>query len=175
MEPIRKLALAAVLATVAGIAAASAQAQGQPGHMMGPGMMGGMQMGPGMMGGTGQTAQMCAMMTGHVEGRLAYLKVELKITPAQEALWTTFANAVRDNVQTMAARCNTMMGQSGTAALSLPERLDVHEQFMAAHLDATRASDKALKPLYAAFDDAQKQAADQMLGAHMGMGMMGMM
>jgi hypothetical protein len=138
-------------------------------------MMGGMQMGPAMMGGTGQSAQMCAMMSGHVEGRLAYLKAELKITPAQEALWATFASVARDNAQTMAARCNTMMGQSGTAALSLPERLDLHEQLMAAHLDAMRASDKALKPLYAAFDDAQKRAADQMLGAHMGMGMMGAM
>jgi hypothetical protein len=59
--------------------------------------------------------------------------------------------------------------------LSLPERLDLREQLMAAHLDAMRASDKALKPLCAAFDDAQKRAADQMLGAHMGMGMIGMM
>ena len=175
MKPIRKLALVAVLATGAWITGANAQAPGQPGTMMGPGMMGGMQMGPGMMGGTGQSMQMCAMMTGHVEGRLAYLKAELKITPAQEALWTTFADVVRDNVQTMAGRCNTMMGQSGTAALSLPERLDLREQTMAAHLDAMRASDKALKPLYAAFDDAQKRAADQMLGAHMGMGMMGAM
>ncbi len=175
MEPIRKLALVAVLATVAGIAGANAQAQGEPGNMMGPGMMDGVQMGPGMMGGTGQSVQMCAMMTGHVEGRLAYLRAELNITPAQEALWTTFANVVRDNVQNMAGRCNTMTGQSKTAAFSLPERLDLREQFVAAHLDAMRANDKALKPLYAAFDDAQKRAADQMLGAHMGMGMMGMM
>jgi hypothetical protein len=133
-------------------------------------------MGPsGMMGGTGQSMQMCAMMTGHVEGRRAYLKAELKITPAQEALWATFANVVRDNDQTMAGRCNTVMGHSGTAALSLPQRLDLREQLIAAHLDAMRASDKALKPLYSAFDDAQKRAADQMLGAHMAMGMLGMM
>jgi hypothetical protein len=157
MEPIRKLALVAVLATVAGMTGANAQAQGQPGNVMGPGMMGGMQMGPGMMGETSQSVQMCAMMTGHVEGRLAYLRAELRITPTQEALWTTFANVVRENVQNMAGRCNTTMGQSGTAALSLPERLDLREQFVATHLDAMRASDKALKPLYAAFDDAQKR------------------
>jgi hypothetical protein len=55
----------------------------------------------------------------------------------------------------------------------LPERLDLHEHLMSAHLDAMRASDKALKPLYASFDVAQKQAADQLFGRDMGM--MGMM
>jgi hypothetical protein len=115
MQPIRKLALVAALATVTGITGAIAQPGPQPGYMMGPGMMGsngmmggGMHMG--MMGWGGQATQMCTMMTGHVEGRLAYLKAELKITPAQETLWTPFADAVRANAQTMAARCNAMVG-----------------------------------------------------------------
>jgi hypothetical protein len=40
---------------------------------------------------------------------------------------------------------------------------------MAVHLDAVRAMSKALKPLYASFDDAQKRAADRLFS---GMGMM---
>ena len=35
--------------------------------------------------------RMCAAMAGHVEGRLAYLKAELKITDAQEPLWKAYA------------------------------------------------------------------------------------
>ena len=56
-----------------------------------------------------------------------------------------------------------MMGQVGAKEASLPDRLDVREQFMAAQLDALRATSKALKPFYAALSDAQKQVADQLI------------
>jgi hypothetical protein len=123
---------------------------------------------PGMMGWNGQGWSMCSMMTGHIEGRLAYLRAELKITAAQEPLWTNSANASRDNAQAMASRCAPMMRQ-GAAALSLPDRLDLHEQLMAARLDTLRTINKSLKPLYASFDDAQKQTANQLFGGPMGM------
>ena len=150
---------------------------GQHGMMMGNGAMGsGMMMGPGgmgagMMGGSG--AAMCDAMAGHIEGRLAYLKAELRITEAQEPLWTAFAAAERDNSNTMLAHCTAAMSQHANGSASLPDRLDQHEQFMAAHLEALRARDKALKPLYAALSDSQKAAADQLFSGPMGM--MGMM
>lgn len=104
MKPIKALAAAAVMfAVIAGtMGGAEAQQLGTPqdqwgrsgnGYMMGPWMMGpnGMMsngtMGPGMMGWNGQGASMCTMMTSHIEGRLAYLKTELKIIEAQEPLW----------------------------------------------------------------------------------------
>jgi hypothetical protein len=121
----------------------------------------------GMMGRNDQGRPMCSMMTSHIEGRLAYLRAELKITAAQEPLWTTYANAVRDNAQTMASRCAPMMIQRGVA-LSLPDRLNLHEQLMAARLDALRTISKALEPLYASFDDAKKQTADPLFWAPMG-------
>jgi hypothetical protein len=62
-----------------------------------------------------------------------------------------------------------MMGQRGTGELSLPDRLDQHEQFMAAQLDAMRTMNKALKPLYAVLSDSQKQTANQFLWGPMGM------
>jgi len=137
--------------------------------MMGPnGMMGGRGMGPWMTG-NGQGAYMCAMMTGHIEGRLAYLKTELKITDAQDSLWNAYASAARDNAQAMTAHCTAMMGQRGTTGVSLPDRLDQHEQFMAAQLEAMRTMNKALKPLYAALSDSQKQTANQFLWSPMGM------
>jgi hypothetical protein len=136
---------------------------GQGGSMMGhSGMM------HGMGGGRGD-ASMCTRMTGHIEGRLAFLKAELKITAEQESLWNDYAAAVRDNAQAMTTRCASMMSDSGKNETNLLDRLDTHDQFMVAQLDAMRATTKALKPLYAALSDAQKQVANQLIRS---MGMM---
>ena len=112
---------------------------------------------------------MCGRMTAHIEGRLAFLKAELNITPEQEALWKDYANAVRDNAKTMSGRCTSLMGDSGASEKSLPDRLDAQEQFVAARLDALRATNKALKPLYQALSDAQKKLADQLIRSSTGM------
>ncbi len=136
---------------------------------MGPGMMSEGGMGPWMMGSGGFGPQMCTAMASHADGRLAYLKAELKITAAQEPLWKAYAAAARDNANGMLDRCTTMMNPKGAAGLSLPDRLDLHEQFMAAQLDSLRAMNKALKPLYAALSEDQKKAADQLFWGPMGM------
>ena len=182
---IRNTLLGAVVA--AGLIATGAVAQSGPqgwdngsdsnngSWMMGPnGMMGGYPMGPwmmgrnGMMGGRGG-AWMCGMMSHQMSGRLAYLKAELQITGAQEALWNAYAGAVQNTAQSMVARCNTMMGGSSWNALSLPDRLARHEQFMAIQLDALRTVDKSLKPLYATLNGGQKKVADQLIWCPMGM------
>ena len=165
----------------------SPQAQGY-GYAMGPGMMGpgmmgqggmmgGAPMGPWMMGAYGNAAGgnaqsgagMCNMMSYRMGGRLAYLKTELQIGKAQEALWNAYAQAVQDNSQGMVARCNSLIGANRPGALNLPDRLARHEQFMAAQLDALRAVDKSLKPLYEALSESQKKAADQLIWGPMGM------
>jgi hypothetical protein len=179
-----------VLAVAAVTASATAQQGSEPqggamghqsegGSMMGQGMsgeggsmMGHSGRGMGMMQGMGGMrgdASMCARMTGHIEGRLAFLKAEIKITPEQESLWNGYATAVRNNAQAMTTSCTSMMSQSGDKEASLPDRLDAHEQFMAAQLDALRATTKALKPLYAALSDTQKQVANQLIRGTMGM------
>ncbi len=172
----------ALAVLVISAAAASAQQAG-PGYNMGPWMMGqnGMMGGTGgpwmmgqygampMMGWNGQGTAICNAMTGHIEGRLAYLETELKITDAQTSLWNAYADAARANAQSMLAHCTAMMGQPGSAALALPDRLDLHEQFMASQLDALRTMNKTLKPLYAALDETQKQTANQFFWGPMGM------
>ena len=180
MKPIRMVPSAALLIAAAMIGTASAQNQSaqqdaaNPGGMtgmMGPGMVGpGMMgmIGPGMMAGASGPA-MCIAMAGHIDGRLAYLKAELKITEAQEQLWNAYAAAARDNTNTMLARCTTMMSRHSGSTVILPDRLDQNEQLMAAHLDAMRAMNKALKPLYAALSDDQKKTADQLSWGPMGM------
>ena len=146
---------------------------GMMGDGMGPWMMGRRGMGPWMMGEGGFGPAMCAAMARDIDGRLAYLKAELKITGAQEPLWQAYASAARDNANGMVGRCTAMMGSKGASDVSLPDRLDLHEQFMATQLDSLRAMDKALKPLYAALSEDQKKVADQMFWGPMGM--MGMM
>jgi hypothetical protein len=122
-----------------------------------------------MMGWGGSGRAMCNAIGGHIEGRLAYLKAELKITDAQEPLWKAYAAAARDNGTAMLAHCNAMMSRRDAPTASLPDRLDQHVQFMAAQLDAVRAMSTALKPLYAALSDSQKQTADQLFWSPMGM------
>jgi LTXXQ motif family protein len=164
------MALATIVAT--GIGAASAQ-QGQPSMpMMGPmmGMMGDHGM-MGMMGPNGMMPMMGqGMMCGsdsHIEGRLAYIKTELRITDAQASQWDAFAKAFRTNIQNMAQQCSALMGQAGShmgmMAGTLPERLDQMEQHMALHLEALRAMKSAVQPLYAVLSDEQKRVADQVI------------
>ena len=174
--------LAAIAATGSARAQQDSQQESKPdsgsmmnrqpgsGSMMGHGMMGegqSMMGGHGMMG--GGSASMCGRMTAHIEGRLAFLKAELNITPEQEALWKDYANAVRDNAKSMSSRCTSLLGDSGASQKSLPDRLDAQEQFLAARLDALRATNKALKPLYQALSDAQKKLADQLFRSSTGM------
>jgi len=140
---------------------------------MGPGMMSQGGMGPGMMSQGGMAPAMCAAMARDVDGRLAYLKAELKITEAQEPLWKTYEAAARDNAKAMGDRCTTMMNPNGAVGLTLPDRLDRREQFMVARLDSLRAVSKALKPLYGSLSEDQKKTADQIFWGPMGM--MGMM
>lgn len=178
MKSVRMFAAVALVVAGAMIGTAGAEDQTSQqgsgiGNMMGAwvhrGMMGLGGMGPGMMD-WGQSGQaMCIAMASHIDGRLAFIKAELKITQDQEALWDSYAAAARDNANAMLAHCTAMMSQRGSSKLALPDRLDQHEQLMAAQLDALRSMNKALKPLYAALSDNQKQAADQLFWGPMGM------
>ena len=132
-----------------------------------PGCMPMMRM---MMGqdGMGGMAMMGTAMTQHVEGKLAFLKTELKITDAQLPLWNDFAQAVRDNAKTMGSMMQGgMMGMKPSGAL--PDKLAMREKMMTAHLEGLRKLRTAVDPLYAALSDEQKKAADQLMLTPMGM------
>lgn len=146
--------------------------------MMGPMMGSGpMMMGPGpMMMGAG-AGPMMMDPTRHVEGRLAYLKAELKITDAQAPQWTAFVDAFRRNAQHMGELHKTMMGHGpmmgqtpGQAAMpALPEQLEFMEKAMTAHLDMVRAMKAPTLALYAVLSDEQKREANALLHGPMGM------
>ena len=168
--------LVVILALVVGPARAQ-QAQRDPHHsdaappaaMPGGADAGGMPMMDmmRMMMGQGGMPTMAAM-AGHVEGRLAFLKTELKITDAQLPLWNAFGQAARENAKAMEEMIQggmMEMGQSGT----LPDRLALREKMMAGHLEALRKLRTAVDPLYAALSDEQKKNADTLVLSPMGM------
>ena len=143
----------------------AAAGPGMPGGMAGAGdmpMMGMMRM---MMGRDGMS--MMGAMARHVEGRLAFLKTELKITDAQLPLWNAVADAMRANAKTMGDMAGGMMGSSQTA--TLPDKLAMRDKMMTAHLEALRKFKAAVDPLYAALSDEQKKTADELLIGPMGM------
>jgi hypothetical protein len=104
---------------------------------------------------------MCGMAR-HIDGRLAFLKAELKITDDQQKLWDDYASAVRGNAEAMTSRCTALKDKGGKKQ-PLPDRLDTREQFMEARLEALRTTNKVLKPLYGALSDMQKEAADELI------------
>ena len=177
----RKSCVSLMLALGLLAAPALAQQAVQPEHHQGGAMMGmgGAMMGTGGMpmtgwhrmmmgaGGIGGMGMMSAM-AGHVEGRLAFLKTELKITDAQLPLWNKFADALRNNAKTMG---EVMRGgtASGGQSATLPERLATREKFLTARLDALRNLKAAVDPLYAALSDEQKKTADEIMLTPMGM------
>ena len=120
-------------------------------NMMRPGGMGEMPMG-GM-----------PMMAGHTEGRIAFLKTELKITDAQLPLWNAVADAIRANAKSGMGMMDNM-GQG-----SLTERLAAREKNLSAQAEALRKFKSAVDPLYAALNDEQKKSADELLMSPMGM------
>jgi hypothetical protein len=114
-----------------------------------------------------------------VEGRIAFLRAELKITDAQASAWNAFADALRTNAQKLGEVRAAMMPRPGAAqpqAPTLAERLDLQERWLLARLEGTRAIKAAFTTLYGTLSDEQKKTADELLAPHMGMtGMMGMM
>lgn len=174
----------------------TAQAQSQPldpnapqnpmaqGGGMGGGMMGMMAPSGGHMGMMNMGSmmpmmqQMMSMQGGrqmqpfeHVEGRIAFLHAELKITAAQEDKWNAFADALRhaaQGMQEMHAAMPPAQAQAPAPA-SWIDRLTMHESMLTAHSNAMKEVAGAAKPLYESFSAEQKQLADDLMSGPMGM------
>ena len=108
------------------------------------------------MTGSGRMGQM--MSPEHIEGRIAFLRTELKVTPAQKPLWGAVAAALRES-----ARAAENMMQQGAAAQILPSALEGRERVLSARLEAVRRLRAAVEPFYAALDETQKATADKLM------------
>jgi hypothetical protein len=60
-------------------------------------------------------------------------------------------------------------GNAPSGGLSLPDRLDAQEQFLAARFDGLRATSRVLKALYGALSATQKQIANELIRSSTGM------
>jgi hypothetical protein len=99
-----------------------------------------------------------------VEGRIAFLKAVLKITPGQEAPFDRLAEAMRAN-----AKDRVQMHQQFEADRDKPksavERLEERVKFGEMHSQHEQRFLAAFKPLYDSLSADQKKTADELLAA----------
>ena len=144
----------------------SAEAQGPQRGERGGGMW---YDGPGWgMGMFGRWGRGSDMMLERIEGRLAFMKAELKITDAQTAPWNAFADAVRAAAKQHNERMKAILAGDDRSK-PLPDRLDAQEQFLGARLEQIKLIKASLKGVYAVLSDDQKKEADEMIIPMVGM------
>lgn len=153
-----------------------ATAQGMPGmggHDTGGGGMGGGGMGGGM-GAHHGGAQICHFVGSghHMEGTLAFLKAELKISAPQSAAWdafaAAFASARPDSHGGMKHKGGTHgEGKAHDEAGALTDRMAHHEHMMEMHLSQMKKVHAAIAALYATLGEHEKHLADELVPAFM--------
>ena len=166
---------AAAMAIVLGFAAVPALSHDEDGAWFsGWGMGHGWGRGSGSMMGFGQDS-----MLDRIDGRLAFIKTELKITDAQQAQWDELATTVRTTAEAHNAMMRDRMEEMRTGKFfekPLPDRLAIQEAHLESRLQQVKDVRASLDKLYAVLDDSQKKTADEIVLPMMGMGMgMGMM
>ena len=158
-KPIHSIVLAGVLSTLAGYSMA------QPAPGSAPTMAA--AHGQGM--GQRDPAEMQERMTK----RLATVKAKLQITPAQEAAWTTYTDALKPKPRE--PRTSMAATRADLSKLSTPERIDrmrvLHAEHMAAMTARMDERAQATKTFYAVLStDQQKIFDDQFERAFEGHG-----
>lgn len=166
-----KISLVAGLLLAAGLAYSQPRTGGAQCDMTGPhGYMQGQGMGHHGMGRM-DPARMQSMM----DKRHAALKAQLKLTPAQEAAWTSFV-ASHKSPAGMKAQPAAM---ADLAKLTTPERIDKMKELRVQHMgEMTAAMDKhaeATKTFYAVLTPEQQKVFDShtMQGPRSSRGMSG--
>jgi Spy/CpxP family protein refolding chaperone len=104
------------------------------------------------------------MMPGQfVDGRIAFLKAELKITPAQETQWQQVEAAMRENAKALDQTITT--ARQNRTSIDAVQRLELREQFAKVRADNDARLLAAFKPLYTSLSPEQQQMANQLIGA----------
>lgn len=99
-----------------------------------------------------------------IEGRLAFLRTELKLTDAQQPLFDKLADEMRATAKEMEARHAARRDKAKAEPASAVEKM---ERRNAAMKQASAASDRflaAFKPFYASLSEEQQKTADQLFG-----------
>ena len=109
-----------------------------------------------------------------IDGRLAFLKTELKITDEQTPSWDELAGVIRSTAESHNSLMQGMIEEfqdGGFLKKPLPERLAYQQTHLEARLEEVKAVRSATEKLYAKLSDEQKQTADEIVLPMMGMGM----
>jgi len=98
----------------------------------------------------------------HIEGRIAYLKAELMITPQQENLWGPVAESMRADVRDLDAAMRKV-GDEVHGHENTVQYLQHRVYFARLRADGEMRFLAAMRPLYESMSTQQKQAADALL------------
>lgn len=101
----------------------------------------------------------------HIEGRIAYLKTELKITDAQAPLFDKLANVMRENAKVMGDTAQSLRGDPNQPRTAVA-RLEARVKFAQLRADGEAKMLTAFRPLYQAMNPDQQKAADEMFEHH---------
>src|SRR5581483_9163472 len=100
--------------------------------------------------------------TRPIEGRIAFLKAELKITDAQAPQFDKVAQAMRDNAKERAQAFQQFRTDRDTPKTAL-ESLEMRARFEQMRSQEAERFLAAFRPLYQNLSDDQKKAADELL------------
>ena len=99
-----------------------------------------------------------------VDGRIAFLKAELKITPTQETQWQQVAGAMHENANSLDQAIKTARQDRGS--MDAVQRLAQRERFAKVRAENDARLLAAFKPLYASLSPEQQQVANQLVAPH---------
>ncbi|HEX3971976.1 MAG TPA: Spy/CpxP family protein refolding chaperone [Stellaceae bacterium] len=109
--------------------------------------------------------------TARAEARIAYVKAELKITPAQQAAFDRYAQVIRENAATMQKNFQAMRGQRDQHKnMSAVDRVEQRAKMAQSRDQYEQQYLAAFKPLYASLSADQKKVADDLATPHFGHG-----
>jgi periplasmic protein CpxP/Spy len=112
--------------------------------------------------------------TARAEARIAYVKAELKITPAQQAAFDRYAQVIRDNAAATQKAFQDMRGQRGQHKdMSAIERVEQRAKMAQIRDQQQQQYLGAFRPLYASLSPDQKKVADDLATPHFGHGFHG--
>lgn len=105
-------------------------------------------------------------MWEHVDACIAFLKTELRITPAQTRTWEAFANRLRENAAKMRAlRSSTQRGKIAEAPLM--QQLDHQEKWFATGYENIHALKPLVTHLYDSLSVDQRKTAAVIIPPHL--------
>lgn len=96
-----------------------------------------------------------------IEGRLAFLKTELKITDAQSQQWNAFADVLRQQDKARRERLEQYRATKKRDSTAL-ERFERRQKASEARAEEMKTFLAAFRPLYEALDEQQKKTADEL-------------